>query len=131
MYEEIKKLNHCYWLSADESLTLFFQEIKYNPQNETCDALRTKRAKIKTKRFPGSKRSVPLTRFPEHPFFKKIRPGFAGISQPPGSVFEWPPNTVRRPFFFAFSLWVAARPLYRFTLTQPRSTLCTRPRSAL
>lgn len=44
----------------------------YNPQNETCDALRTKRAKNKTKRFPGSKRSVPLTRFPEHPFFKKI-----------------------------------------------------------
>ena len=43
----------------------------YNPQNETCDALRTKRAKIKTKRFPGSKRSVPLRRFPEHPFFKK------------------------------------------------------------
>lgn len=84
----------------------------YNPQNETCDVLRTKRAKNKTKRFPGSKRSVPLTRFPEHPFFKKIRPGFAGISQPPGSVFEWPPNTVRRPFFFAFSLWVAARPLF-------------------
>ena len=28
MYEEIEKLNHCYWLSADESLTLFFQEIK-------------------------------------------------------------------------------------------------------
>ena len=44
---------------------------KYNPQNETCDVLRTKRAKNKTKRFPGSKRSVPLTRFPEHPFFKK------------------------------------------------------------
>ena len=46
--------------------------IVYNPQNETCDALRTKRAKNKTKRFSVSKRSVPLTRFPEHPFFKKI-----------------------------------------------------------
>lgn len=76
--------------------------IIYNPQNETCDALRTKRAKIKTKRFSFSKRSVPLTRFPEHPFSRKFRPGFAGIFQPPGSVFEWPPNIVRRPFFFAF-----------------------------
>lgn len=76
--------------------------VRYNPQNETCDALRTKRAKIKTKRFSVSKRSVPLTRFPEHPFFKKFRPSFAGILQPPGSVFEWPPNIVRRPFFFAF-----------------------------
>ncbi len=45
---------------------------KYNPQNETCDALRTKRAKNKTKRFSVSKRSVPLRCFPEHPFFKKI-----------------------------------------------------------
>ena len=106
--------------------------IKYNPQNETCDALRTKRAKIKTKRFSVSKRSVPLRRFPGHPFSKKFRPGFAGGWGCPGSVFEWPPNTVRRPFFFfAFSLWVAARPLYRFTLTRLRSTLCTRPRSAL
>lgn len=43
----------------------------YNPQNETCDDLRTKRAKIKTKRFSGSKRSVPLTCFQGHPFFKK------------------------------------------------------------
>lgn len=74
----------------------------YNPQNETCDALRTKRAKIKTKRFSFSKRSVPLRRFSGHPLFKKNRPGFAGIFQPPGSVFEWPPNIVRRPFFFAF-----------------------------
>lgn len=49
-----------------------FNKLMYNPQNETCDALRTKRAKIKTKRFSFSKRSVPLTRFPEHPFFKKI-----------------------------------------------------------
>lgn len=44
----------------------------YNPQNETCDALRTKRAKIKTKRFSISKRSVLLRRFPGYPFFKKI-----------------------------------------------------------
>lgn len=43
----------------------------YNPQNETCDALRTKRAKIKTKRFSFSKRSVPLRRFSGHPLFKK------------------------------------------------------------
>lgn len=43
----------------------------YNPQNETCDALRTNRAKNKTKRFYFPKRSVPLTRVPEHSFFKK------------------------------------------------------------
>lgn len=50
---------------------------KYNPQNETCDALRTKRAKIKTKRFSVSKRSVPLRCFQGYPFFKKFQPGFA------------------------------------------------------
>lgn len=44
----------------------------YNPQNETCDALRTKRTKIKTKRFSISKRSVLLRRFPGYHFFKKI-----------------------------------------------------------
>ena len=51
---------------------LMRQWCAYNPQNETCDALRTKRAKNKTKRFSVSKRSVPLRCFPEHPFFKKI-----------------------------------------------------------
>lgn len=46
--------------------------VPYNPQNETCDALRTKRAKIKTKRFSISKRSVLLRRFTGYHFFKKI-----------------------------------------------------------
>lgn len=104
----------------------------YNPQNETCDALRTKRAKNKTKRFSFSKRSVPLTRFPEHPFFKKIstrlRRGLGLTRLSIGMASEHCPKAI---LFFAFSLWVAARPLYRFTLTLSHSTLCTRPRSAL
>lgn len=47
----------------------------YNPQNETCDALRTKRAKIKTKRFSVSKRSVPLRCFQGYPNSARIRQG--------------------------------------------------------
>lgn len=35
----------------------------YNPQNEACNATRTKRAKIKTKRETTTKRSVPSVRF--------------------------------------------------------------------
>lgn len=62
--------------------------VSYNPQNETCEALKTKRAKNKTKRFSVSKRSIPLMRFQGHPLFKKFQIGFAGIFQPPGSVFE-------------------------------------------
>lgn len=40
----------------------------YNPQNETCDVCRTKRAKNKTKRFSFSKRSVPTKSFFTTPF---------------------------------------------------------------
>lgn len=47
----------------------------YNPQNETCDALRTKRVKIKTKRFSVSKRSVPLRCFQGYPNSARIRQG--------------------------------------------------------
>lgn len=77
-------------IEDEETYNLFDKDDmgKYNPQNETCDALRTKRAKIKTKRFSVSKRSVPLRRFPGHPFSKKFRPGFAGGWGCPGSVFE-------------------------------------------
>jgi len=35
----------------------------YNPQNEACNASRTKRAKNKTKREAQTKRSVPSVRF--------------------------------------------------------------------
>lgn len=47
----------------------------YNPQNETCNAPRTKGAKIKTKREARTKRSVPSVRFhimPGLSHFKKI-----------------------------------------------------------
>lgn len=58
----------------------------YNPQNETCNAHRTKGAKIKTKRAVLTKRSVPSVRFflssVDPPFSKKFRPGFAGFCGP-------------------------------------------------
>ncbi len=47
----------------------------YNPQNETCNAPRTKGAKIKTKRESHAKRSVPSVRFhimPRLSHFQKI-----------------------------------------------------------
>lgn len=56
--------------------------------------------------------------------FQNFRPGFAGFCESaPGSllphlvcIFERPPKLIRRPFFscYRFSLWVAARPLFRF-----------------
>lgn len=55
----------------------------YNPQNEACNASRTKRAKNKTKREAQTKRSVPSVRFfitaATLPFFKKFSPDFAGV----------------------------------------------------
>ncbi len=70
LVEKTPRLNKARYL-VDFSALDFVLDI-YNPQNETCDALRTKRAKIKTKRFSISKRSVLLRRFPGYPFFKKI-----------------------------------------------------------
>ena len=70
--------------------------------------------------------------------FEKFRPGFAGFCGPAPAlpcpalfcIFERPSNDVRIPFFSScrFTLWVAARPL---SLTRPRTSLCTPPRSAL
>ena len=56
------------------------QNCIYNPQNEACNASRTKRAKNKTKREAQTKRSVPSVRFfitaATLPFFKKFSPDF-------------------------------------------------------
>lgn len=54
----------------------------YNPQNETCDALKTKCARNKTKRFIPTKQNVPLNLCFYHS----------------NIVFEWPAYIVRRPF---------------------------------
>lgn len=68
-------------LSAVFSPAGFF--LTYNPQNEACNASRTKRAKNKTKREAQTKRSVPSVRFfitaATLPFFKKFSPDFAGV----------------------------------------------------
>ncbi len=61
----------------------------YNPQNEMFAPRKTKRSLLKNETLLKS------------PFPKNFRPGFAGGWGCPGSVFEWPPNTVRRPFFFS------------------------------
>ena len=52
-----------------------FLEVKYNPQNEMFLPLKTRRSVLKNETYPKS------------PFFKKIRPGFAGGLDCPGSVF--------------------------------------------
>lgn len=62
----------------------------YNPQNEMFAPCKTKRSFLKNETLL------------KPPFSKNFRPGFAGGWGCPGSVFEWPPNTVRRPFFFRF-----------------------------
>lgn len=54
----------------------------YNPQNETCDALKTKCARNKTKRFIPTKQNVPLNLCFYHS----------------NIVFEWAAYIVRRPF---------------------------------
>ena len=64
-------------------------ESVYNPQNEMFAPRKTKRSLLKNETLLKS------------PFSKNFRPGEAGGWGCPGSVFEWPPNTVRRPFFFA------------------------------
>lgn len=77
-------------LDADKHAILHLKKwgeaTKYNPQNETCNAHRTKGAKIKTKRAVLTKRSVPSVRFflssVDPPFSKKFRPGFAGFCGP-------------------------------------------------
>lgn len=77
--------------------------LTYNPQNETCDALRTKRAKIKTKRFSFSKRSVPLRRFSGHPLFKKkIDPASPGSFSLPAQYLNGLRTLSEGHSFFAF-----------------------------
>lgn len=66
-----------FWESTIRTISI------YNPQNEACNASRTKRAKNKTKREAQTKRSVPSVRFfitaATLPFFKKFSPDFAGV----------------------------------------------------
>lgn len=60
----------------------------YNPQNETCNANRTKGAKIKTKRAVLTKRSVPSVRFVCRLSTRRFQKNFDPAS--PGSVGQHP-----------------------------------------
>lgn len=72
-YKVLSAIEHTVQLTASDAANP--TEVNYNPQNETCDALRTKRVKIKTKRFSVSKRSVPLRCFQGYPNSARIRQG--------------------------------------------------------
>lgn len=117
----------------------------YNPQNETCNAPGTKGAKIKTKREAKIKRSVPSVRFFIEPvfidsskFFDPASPG--SVNQPPAHSCSTVYLNGLRKSFEGRSFRVLA---LRFgslrdrfsalasSLTRPRSSPCTRPRSAL
>ena len=80
----------------------------YNPQNEMFAPRKTKRSLLKNETLL------------KPPFFKKIfDPASPGIGVAPAQYL----NGLRTlSEGHSFSLWVAARPLFRFSLTRPRST---------
>ena len=85
----------------------------YNPQNEMFVPLKTKRSLLKNEMYY---------------FSKNIDPASPGFIESFNSLFEWPSNSVRRPFF---SLLVASRPLFALSFTRSRLSIYTRSRFAL
>ena len=105
-YNPIKKIY--YWNPNFSDGSSAMATINYNPQNEMFAPRKTKRSLLKNETLL------------KPPFFKKIfDPASPGIGVAPAQYL----NGLRTlSEGHSFSLWVAARPLFRFSLTRPRST---------
>lgn len=106
----IKAYLSCETFRKDSQFTTWIYRIayNYNPQNEMFAPRKTKRSLLKNETLL------------KPPFFKKIfDPASPGIGVAPAQYL----NGLRTlSEGHSFSLWVAARPLFRFSLTRPRST---------